>query len=100
MNLKKGERQRHMDKQNTELKTIVSISRADKKFLAAALFLQTSILCLAISMSGTFHNNSLDNSIKHHLKIKAALNKLEGDVELHRQKERYKAQGLSTEDVK
>ncbi len=80
--------------------TTVSISRADKKFLAAALFLQTSILCLAISISGTWHNSSLDHSIKHHLKIKSTLNKLEGDVELHKQKERYKAQGISTEDIK
>ena len=81
-------------------KTTVSISRADKKFFAVMLFLQTSILCLAISLSGTFHNSSLDHSIKEHLKIKSVLNKLEGDLEVRDQKEMYKAQGISTEDIK
>ena len=87
-----------MNKQ--EIKTTVTISRADKRFLAAALFLQTSILCLAISLSGTFHNGSLDNSIKQHLKIKTALNKLESDLAVKDHKEKYKAQGISTEDIK
>ena len=87
-----------MNKQ--EIKTTVTISRADKKFLAAALFLQTSILCLAISLSGTFHNDSLDRSIKHHLKIKSTLNRLESDIAVKRQKDKYKAQGISTEDIK
>ena len=87
-----------MNKQ--EIKTTVTISRADKKFLAAVLFLQTSILCLAISISGTFHNSSLDNSIKHHLKIKSTLNRLEGDLAVRDQKQKYEAQGISTEDIK
>ena len=80
--------------------TTVRISRGDKKFLAAALFLQTSILCLAISISGTWHNVSLDNSIKHHLKIKSTLNRLEGDLAVKRQKDKYESQGISTEDIK
>ena len=81
-------------------KTTVSISRADKKFFAVMLLLQTSIMCLAISISGTWHSHFVTKSMEHKLKIKTTLNKLEGDIELHRQKERYKAQGLSTEYVK
>ncbi len=88
------------DQQNKGQSPVVSISGKDKKFLAAILFFQTSVLVFAISMSGTFHNNSLEGSIKDYLKIKTVLNKLEGDMELKRQEERYKAQGLSTEDVK
>ena len=82
-----------------ETKTTVTISRADKRFLAAALFLQTSILCLAISISGTWHNSRLKKSVGHQLKIKTTLNRLESDIELHKQKERYKAQGISTEEI-
>ena len=79
---------------------IVSISRADKKFLAAVLFLQTSILVLAMSISDTWHSNFINKAMDSRLKIKSTLNKLEGDIEVHRQKEKYKAQGISTEDIK
>ena len=85
---------------NKEQSPVVSISGKDKKFLAAILFFQTSVLVLTISLSGTFHNSSLEGSIKNYLRIKTVLNKLEGDMELKKQEERYRLQGLSTEDVK
>ncbi len=88
------------DQQNKEQSPVVSISGKDKKFLAAILFFQTSILCVAISISGTWHSHFLNKTMEHKLKIKNTLNKLEGDIEIQRQTERYKAQGISTEDVK
>ena len=86
-----------MNKQ--ENKTTVSISRADKKFLVAVLFLQTSVLCVAISISGTWHSNFINRSMEHKLKIKSTLNRLESDIALKRQKDKYEAQGISTEDI-
>ena len=83
-----------------EKQAIVTISRADKKFLAAMLFLQTSVLCVAISISGTWHSNFINKSVGHKLKIRTSLNKLESDLALKRQRDKYKAQGISTEDIK
>ena len=86
-----------MNKQENQ--TTVTISRSDKKFLAAALFLQTSVLCVAISISGTWHSNFINRSMEHKLKIKSTLNRLESDIALKRQKDKYEAQGISTEDI-
>ena len=83
----------------SEKPATVTISRSDKKFLAAALFLQTSILCLAISISGTWHNSRIQKSVGHQLKIKSTLNRLESDLALKRQRDKYEAQGISTEDI-
>ena len=83
----------------SEKPATVTISRADKKFLAAAMLLQTSILCLAISISGTWHSNFINRTVGHKLKIKTTLNKLESDLALKRQRDKYKAQGISTEDI-
>ena len=73
----------------SEKPATVTISRADKKFLAAALFLQTSILCLAISISGAWYSNFVNESVEHKLKIKSTLNRLERDIALKKQRDRY-----------
>ena len=83
----------------TDKPATVTISRADKKFLAAALMLQTSVLCLAISISGAWYSNFINQTVEHKLKIKGTLNKLESDLALKRQRDKYKAQGISIEDI-
>ena len=82
-----------------ERQAIVTVSRADKKFFAAMMLLQTSILTLAISISGAWYSEFINRSVEHKLKIKGTLNRLESDLALQRQKEKYKAQGISTEDI-
>ena len=82
------------------------MSKKDKKFIAALIFLQTGILITTISLSGKFWYQSVANLIGlnqlHELAqtMKEAGNKAESNMKVELLKRQYEGNGIGVEKVK
>ena len=82
------------------------MSKKDKKFIAALIFLQTGILMATISFSGKFWYQSVANLIGlnqlHELSqvMKEVGNKAESNVKVELLKRQYVGKGIGVEKVK
>ena len=79
-------------------------SNKDKKFLVAVLFVQLSLVMLAVSLFGLYYKGQVNECVKLNKKLELAdwaegeVNKAKAEYKLKLIQESYKDQGISAEE--
>ena len=81
-----------------------TLSNKDRKFLAALVFLQTSIVVCAISIFGLYYKGKMEDCRRLNKRLELAdwaeseVNKIKAERKLESMKKSYKRQGIKAEE--